>query len=109
MMYLIAIITNFSTAVFDVTTNFSGEIDANVAPIKTTIATILDVIRFVGMGIALIIIITIGIKIMIASPSERANIKQYAIRYKFSNEMPINFNRCFRYIDNNQELYRRSN
>lgn len=81
MMYLMAIITNLSIAAFDVTGNFSGETDANVAPIKTTIATVLDVVRFVGMGIALIIVITIGIKIMIAAPSERANIKQYAINY----------------------------
>lgn len=82
MMYLIAIITNLSTAAFDVKGQFDGDVGtANVKPIKTIIATILDVVRFVGMGIALIIIIAIGIKIMVAAPSERANIKQYAINY----------------------------
>ena len=82
MMYLIAIITNLSTAAFDVKGQFNGDVKTDyVKPIKTTIATILDVVRFVGMGIALIIIIAIGIKIMVAAPSERANIKQYAINY----------------------------
>lgn len=82
MMYLIVTVTNFSVAAFKVTEQFNGDLGStNVAPIKTTIGTVLDVVRFVGIGIALIILIYIGIKIMLAAPSERANIKQYAINY----------------------------
>ena len=83
MMYLITIITNSSLAKFNVTANFSGEVKkaGSMKPIKTILATVLDVVRMVGTGIALIMLTYIGIKIMIASPSERANIKQYAINY----------------------------
>ena len=83
MMYIIAIITNISLAKFDVTSNFTGEIKntASVKPIKTILSTVLDVVRMVGTGIALIMLTYIGIKIMVAAPSERANIKQYAINY----------------------------
>lgn len=81
MFYIIAIVTNLSNAAFDVKGNFDGTTTANVTPIKTTLGVVLDVVRMVGIGIALIILIMIGIKVMLASPSERANIKQYAINY----------------------------
>ena len=84
MMYIIVIIANFSIAAFDVTEQFSGQLDeskTDVTPVKTIVGTILDVVRMVGIGIALIILIYIGIKIMAAAPSEKAAIKQYSINY----------------------------
>ena len=72
MMYLFAVITNISLAAFDVTANFPGEIQntATVKPIKTILATVLDVVRIVGIGIALIMLTYIGIKIKYLFPLE---------------------------------------
>ena len=85
ILYIIVVLTNF-TEVFATAFNvkeLNGNIPASiqVTPIKKTLATVLDVVRMVGVGIALIILIVIGIKIMIAAPDEKANIKQYSINY----------------------------
>ena len=83
MMCLVTIITNLSIAGgFNVKT-FKGTISegANVNSVREIMGTILDVVRLIGTGVAIIMLIYIGIKIMLASPSERANIKQYSINY----------------------------
>lgn len=74
-------ISVFGAGVKDVFTGNTGEVSNAVSATKTIVGTILDVVRMVGIGIALIILTYIGIKVMMASPSERANIKQYAINY----------------------------
>jgi hypothetical protein len=48
---------------------------------KTIVGSILNIVRIVGMGIALIMLTYVGIKIMTAAPSERASIKQYCTNY----------------------------
>ena len=61
---------------------FNGSVAAStVRPVKTTVGVILDAVRIAGIGIALVIFAILGIKIMLAAPSEKAAIKQYAINY----------------------------
>ncbi len=49
--------------------------------VKTVLGEILNIVRIAGFGIALIILIVIGIKYMMSSAGERADIKKYAITY----------------------------
>ncbi len=69
----------------DITGTFNGEIpgDLNGAAGATReiLGMILDIIRTIGIGIALIMLTYIGIKFMLASPNERANIKQYSMNF----------------------------
>lgn len=83
LLCLLMTISNLYVAVeaYDVSTRFKGDSSIDVAPVKTILSTVLDVVRLVGTGVALGILIWIGAKIMMAAPSERANIKQYAINY----------------------------
>ena len=70
---------------YDVEHTFDGTIASNAQESKKSIQDVLIValtaVRTAGIAIAIIMLITIGIKIMYAAPSERANIKQYAINY----------------------------
>jgi len=74
-----------SNAAFDVTGSFTGELSSGTesagTAVQKVLLLILTAVRVVGMGIAIIILVVIGIKIMIASPGEKANIKQYATNY----------------------------
>lgn len=88
VVLLTIIITLSNLIVFAVEVNFEeidGTIDQKLG--KTATATreilgmILDIVRTIGIGIALIILTYIGIKFMMASPSERANIKQYSMNF----------------------------
>lgn len=67
---------------YSVKDKFTGEVDNKlVSPVTTILSTILIVARMIGVGIAIIILTYIGAKFMLASPSERASIKQYSINY----------------------------
>lgn len=70
---------------FDVKQEFTGEIasDATAAKdsVQDVLVTALTAVRIAGMAIAMIMIIIVGIKIMTAAPSERANVKQYTVNY----------------------------
>lgn len=69
----------------DISGVFNGDIHSDLDTTKTAtrqiLGMILDITRMIGIGIALIILTYIGIKFMLASPSERANIKQYSMNY----------------------------
>lgn len=76
----------FATTGFDVKGNFTGTIENSEAKktaqsVQDVLIVALTVTRIVGMAIAIIMLIVVGIKIMMASPSERANIKQYTMNY----------------------------
>ncbi len=64
---------------------FNGEIDGKLGGARDSareiLGMILDIARTIGIGIALIILTYIGIKFMLASPNERANIKQYSTNF----------------------------
>ena len=65
--------------------NFTGEIediDSNGgSKIKTVLNVVLKIVRTVGTGIAVLILMILGCKYMMASAGERAEIKKYAITY----------------------------
>ena len=50
-------------------------------PIRIIISMILDVVRLVGAAVAVIMLMVIAAKYMIASSGDRADIKKYAINY----------------------------
>ena len=85
MIYVILIVTNCSFATPFNVDKFNGKIDGNAEGTATTVRQLLsaalEALRIAGIAIAIIILIVIGIKIMLAAPSERANIKQYATNY----------------------------
>lgn len=62
--------------------SFSGKANPEGAePLKKIMGTVLNVMRIAGAGIALIMVMVIGIKYAVASAGERADIKKYAITY----------------------------
>jgi hypothetical protein len=82
LIFLSTVITNNSYG-SDVLNRFkgtSGELTGKTE-LTTIMASVLDVIRLAGAGIAVIILLVIGIKYAIASVGERADIKKYAINY----------------------------
>ncbi len=84
LMALIMILSNCTVFASNVKSIFNGdtsEVSKAVNATQTIIGTILDVTRLVGIGIAVIMLSYIGIKFMLASPSERANIKQYSMNF----------------------------
>lgn len=64
---------------------FTGTVSDQLSGTKTAtrniLGMILDAVRIIGIGIAVIILTYIGIKFMLAAPSERANIKQYSMNF----------------------------
>lgn len=84
LIFLTFLISNFAVMAYDVTGKFDGDvsqISSGATAVKNILGTALDIVRYVGIGIALIILMYIGAKVIMASPSEKANIKQYAINY----------------------------
>ena len=79
----IFMILSICTNVFAAVSDFSGAKDFGGAdaPIKSILSAVLAVIRNIGVGIAIIMLMFIGCKYMLASASERADIKKYAINY----------------------------
>lgn len=71
----------FATSVKDAFSGDTSNVGGAVTATQKVVGMILDIIRTIGMGIALIMLTYIGIKFMLASPSERANIKQYSINF----------------------------
>lgn len=84
-LMLVSIFSNIAFAAFNVKDTFNGNIDSNAESAKTEVKKVLlealTAVRYAGIAIAMIILIVIGIKIMSAAPSERANVKQYSMNY----------------------------
>ena len=82
-----AIISNFYSSFAingSVANNFSGaNANMNGSDNKTRklIGTVLDVVRAAAVAIGLIILTVMGAKYMLASPNERAEIKQHLVIY----------------------------
>ena len=85
LVVLLIVLSNLVTFAVNLSEKFNGNLSNDLSGAKTAtqeiVGTVLDVVRIVGMGIALIMLTYIGIKFMLASPNERANIKQYSINY----------------------------
>lgn len=68
--------------------NFKGDIEAagdDMSVAKTSaqkiLSSVLDIIRLVGASVAVIILIVLACKYILASAGDRADIKKYAINY----------------------------
>lgn len=74
----------FQVDAFSVSSRFSGDVsqvsEAKDATLEI-IGTVLSVIRTAAAGVAIIILLVIGCKYMLASAGDRADIKKYAINY----------------------------
>ena len=80
------IFSNICIAAFDVEGTFNGNIENDKAKetankVKDVLLAVLKGVRTTGAATAIVILIVIGMKIMMAAPSEKANIKQYSINY----------------------------
>lgn len=64
---------------------FSGQISDGMDSAKTSaqeiLTSILEIVRLVGASVAVIILIVLACKYIIASAGDRADIKKYAINY----------------------------
>lgn len=49
--------------------------------VKKILSTILDIVRLVGASVAIVMLMTIAAKYMVASSGDRADIKKYALNY----------------------------
>lgn len=82
VMLILSNISVFGATVKDAfSANNTSDVSGAITATHEILGMVLDIIRIVGIGIAIIILTYIGIKFMLASPSERANIKQYSINY----------------------------
>lgn len=84
LIALAMIFSNCTVFASNVKTMFKGDtskVSGAVSATQTVLGSILDVTRLIGIGIAVIMLSYIGIKFMMAAPSERANIKQYSINF----------------------------
>lgn len=83
LICLVSVLSNITT-VMAYTVPFDGDsskIAVTVPKVQKIVGTVLDVVRIIGAAVALIILMWIGAKFMMAAPSERANIKQYSMNY----------------------------
>jgi len=71
-----------STEITNASNQYGLSADTNiVSPTQKVMSTIINVIRVVGTGIALIMLTYVGIKYMSAAPSEKADFKKSATAY----------------------------
>lgn len=82
LIVITTIMSNCVVMAYNIKSAFGGSTTSTIhTPVQTVIGTVLDVVRTVGIGIALVILMYIGVKFMLAAPSERANIKEYSMNY----------------------------
>ena len=85
---LIIFLIIISVTVFSFASSFA-DIEAAMEPVKTadtsseqfnaTAGTVIKLIQYVGSGIALIVITMYGIKYMLASPQDKADVKKQMV------------------------------
>lgn len=79
-LLMLSIVSNVYAAISD---SFTGEMQENVDvdPVVQIFSAVLFIIRMAGTAIAVVILMIIACKYMIASAGERADIKKYAMSY----------------------------
>lgn len=64
---------------------FSGQISGGMDSAKTSaqkiLSSVLEIVRLIGASVAVIILIVLACKYILASAGDRADIKKYAINY----------------------------
>lgn len=76
--------TGNSTVGSTITTLFGGDTTYGEVPINLAhgiIGAILTIVRVIGVTVAVVILMVIGAKYIIASAGDRADIKKYAVKY----------------------------
>lgn len=85
VMFVFSFITSVNaTGNADIVKQSFGGSDGNIEgskPITQILSAILGVVRTVGAAVAILVLMTIGAKYIIASAGDRADIKKYAINY----------------------------
>lgn len=83
-MIAVLISSVFNASMATVLDQFDGDIteaSTGAAKIREIMSIVLEIVRTVGAGLAVLIIIVIGCKYIIASAGERADIKKNAVPY----------------------------
>lgn len=70
-----------SMASIDIKNNFAGNETTGTEKVSSTLGQALYVVQVIGAGIAVIMLICLGIKFMVSSPSERAELKKHIVIY----------------------------
>ena len=81
-MLILSIVSNVNAAI--VKSTFTGELgnaESSTDRIVTVVSAVLLIIRIAGVAIAVVILMVIACKYMIASAGDRADIKKYAMSY----------------------------
>lgn len=86
ILTIIIFIISISNIVFGATTwtdqlGKSGQKLNSENDVKDVFKNIITVVQVIGVGIAVIMLLVLGIKFMYASPNEKADIKKHAIIY----------------------------
>lgn len=89
LLSLTIIISNFLTVISNAEYKWKDKINAFdttsetavTGTVTTILGTVVSVVRIIGAGVALIMVIVVAIKYMSAAPSEKADFKKAAIPY----------------------------
>lgn len=84
MLMVVAVLMSSVYAVPEVNTNIFDNVKADTGTTNTVskiMATIINVIQIVGMGVAIIMLVYVAIKYMSAAPSDKADFKKSATGY----------------------------
>lgn len=78
-------IITYATNDWKSTTQFDTNANADIGQVNTktrrVVGAILGVVRIVGTGIAIIMLIVVAMKYMMSAPGDRADIKKHAVVY----------------------------
>lgn len=79
---IVMMFANIGSYADTVSKTFTGSSSSKtLGATRNLLGIILNSVRITGLAVSIIILTVIGMKFMMASPSERANIKQYSMNY----------------------------
>lgn len=85
LILILLIFTSTANAFEGKISNFENNSDKNVKGVTSVVnnigGTVLSIIRIVSVTIALVMLLVIAMKYMLASPGDRADIKKHAVAY----------------------------
>lgn len=82
LLCIVSMINVSSAVTGDDIQNFKGSSGAEGSEaVKKIVGMVLDVVRLVGAAVAVVMLMTVAAKYMIASSGDRADIKKYALNY----------------------------
>ena len=82
IFFILSFIISANVDAMSIKDTFGGAANpTGSGPIKQIISAVLNLVRIAGAGIAVIILMTIAAKYLMASAGDRADIKKYAVNY----------------------------